>query len=456
MTQDAAQSLDLAFPALPTQRMGLFEFIRRLRENSVSIYPRSSFAEPFGFRTVLFQSFVLLNDPEMIQHVLLTNQKNYPKGRLNRQLLGRVLGTGLLTSEGEFWRRQRRIAAPAFHHRRLVALTEIMVEAIAAKSLEWRERAGDEVDMLHEMMQLTMDIVTRTLFSSDVADDAAELGAAVTRLLDGFGSPSLVDLIGLPEWMPRSRDREAEAAIRYVEDRLYRIIAERRAGGTPREDLLQMLLDSKDEETGEGMSDEQLRDELFTLFAAGHETTANALTWTWYLLALHPEAEARLHAERDAALRDGAPAFGDLENLPYSRMVFEESMRLYPPAFSTSRVALEEDRIGEHVIPKGAIVTLSPWVTHRNPHLWPDPERFDPERFAPGKQRERHKFAYFPFGGGPRVCIGNAFALMEGRLALAMLSEHVRPRLRPGQKVEPLGRITLRPKGGLPMILEPR
>lgn len=456
MSDSTGSTVPLAFPTLPSKPMNLWEFIRRLRENSVSIYPRSSFSEPFSTRTALFQHFVLLNDPELIQHVLLTHQENYPKGRLNRQILGRVLGSGLLTSEGEFWRRQRRIAAPAFHHRRLVALADVMSEACARLAADWQRRAGSQVDMLHEMMQLTMDIVTRALFSADVADDAEELGAAITRLLDGFGSPSMVDLIGLPEWLPRSRDAEAQAAIRYVEDRLYRIIAERRSGAVKRDDLLQMLLDSRDEETGEGMSDKQLRDELFTLFAAGHETTANALTWTWYLLALHPDVENRLQGEVDDVLQGRLPAFDDLDRLPYSRMVFEESMRLYPPAFSTSRVAREEDRIDDYVIPKGAIVTLSPWVTHRNPNLWPDPERFDPERFAPGRQRERHKFAYFPFGGGPRVCIGNAFALMEGRLALAILSSGIRPRLLPGHVVEPMGRITLRPRGGLPMILEPR
>jgi cytochrome P450 len=217
-----------------------------------------------------------------------------------------------------------------------------------------------------------------------------------------------------------------------------------------------MLLAARDETTGDGMSDRQLRDEVVTIFAAGHETTAVAMSWTWYLLSRHPRCEARLHQELDQVLAGRSPRFADLEHLPYTRMVFEEALRLYPPAFSLTRVAAADDRIGPHRIPKGAMVTLSPWVTHRDPRLWPDPERFDPERFLPEAVRQRHKFAYFPFGGGPRVCIGNSFALMEGRLILATLAQRYRLRLEPGHPVEPQGRITLRPRHGMRMTIEER
>ena len=216
------------------------------------------------------------------------------------------------------------------------------------------------------------------------------------------------------------------------------------------------MLAARDEETGTGMSDAQLRDEIVTLFAAGHETTATALAWTWYLLAEHPDAEARLHAEVDGALGGRLPAYADLEALPWTRMVAEETMRLYPPAYSISRVAAADDEIDGHAIAKGSLVNVSPWVTHRNPALWEEPDRFDPERFLPERVKARHRYAYFPFGGGPRICIGMGFALMEARLILATLARRYRLRLVPGQDIEPLGRITLRPANGLRMMIERR
>jgi cytochrome P450 len=304
------------------------------------------------------------------------------------------------------------------------------------------------------MMALTMEIVARALFSRDVAGSVRELGAAIDRLIEGFGRPAVPDLLGLPEWLPRRRDPEARRALAYVDGVIYEIIRSRRAAPDAADDLLGMLLDARDEETGEGMTDRQLRDEVMTLFAAGHETTAVALTWCWSMLARHPDVEARLHAELETALAGRRPGFDDLERLPYARMVVEETMRLYPPAYSLNRVALADDAMGPHRVRKGALVTVSPWVTHRNPRLWPDPLRFDPERFSPEAVRQRHRYAYFPFGGGPRVCIGNAFALMEARLALAVLAQDWRLASPPGAPPpSPQARVTLRPRE--PLLMRP-
>lgn len=440
------------------RELGTLAFLKEVRRNGVSIYGSTAFARPFSQRHIGRQHFVLLNQPDYIEHVLLTNVKNYPKGRLNRRMLGPALGEGLLTAEGDFWRRQRRIAAPAFQHARLAGLAETMAAVAERMGQTWEPGADKGVarDVAHDMMAVTMEIVALALFSHDIGGRIAPLGEAVGTLIESLGRPHIFDMMGLPEWLPRRRDPAVSEAIRYIDEAIAEILAARRAAPDRDDDLLGMLLSARDAETGEGMSDRQLRDEIVTLFAAGHETTATALAWTWYLLALHPREEARLHAELDSVLQGRRPGFADLESLPYTRMVVEEAMRLYPPAYSISRVAEQDDEIDGHRIPKGSFVNISPWVTHRNPTLWPEPERFDPERFRPERAKQRHRFAYFPFGGGPRVCIGNGFALMEARLILATLAQRYRLRLVPGQDIEPLGRITLRPSNGMRMTLERR
>ena len=438
--------------------LGAVAFIQRLRDNAISIYPPESFAADYGVRRLGLQRFVLLNHPDYIKHVLVTNHQNYGKGRLNRQILGPVLGQGLLTSEGAFWRRQRRIAAPAFHHKRLAALAEIMVDCADAQVERWgvAAAAGAPRDVAKDMSAATMEIVARTLFSSDIAASVDQLGSSLNQILRGFGRPSLLDLLGLPEWLPRRRDPEAVGGVLKVDRMIRDILKARRAAGGDREDLLAMLLDARDPETGEGMSDRQLRDEIMTLFAAGHETTANLMTWTWYLLSRNRRVEARLHRELDTELAGRPLEYADLERLPYCRMVLDEALRLYPPAYTMNRVALAADRIGPVEIARGDLVSLSPYVTHRNPKLWDEPERFDPERFAPERAAGRPKFAYFPFGGGPRVCIGNGFALMEARILLASLARRYRLAVQDGHEVVPHGRITLRPRYGLCMTIEAR
>jgi cytochrome P450 len=437
----------------PAPRLGLIEFIRRVREDQLSVIDPELYGADLTYSRILFLHSFLVNKPEYIEHVLLTNHANYRKSQFQRTLLGPLLGEGLLISEGEFWRRQRRIAAPAFHSRRIAAFVATMEASSEALLARWRDAAAP-FDVAAEMMALTLDIIARTMFSAEVVGEVA----AIRRLTDIVVNlrPSLLDLFGFPQWIPRRPPKSYRAAIAAFEALVARILAGRRGAGDTHDDLLAMLLAARDAETGEGMSDRQLRDEILTIFLAGHETTANALAWTWYLLARHPQAEARLHAELDRVLGGRTPAFADLAELKWTRMVIEEAMRLYPPAHTIVRTAVGEDFLGGVRVPPGASLTISTYALHRNPNLWRDPERFDPERFAPEAVAARHRFAYLPFGGGTRICIGNGFAMAEALVIVAMIAQHYQLRLAGGHPVEPIGLITLRPRHGLWVTLEPR
>jgi cytochrome P450 len=445
------------FPVPQRGPLGLRRFLRMIRDNEISVFGQESFVNEMVQGRIAFQWFATLNKPEFIEHVLLTNHRNYDKGRLNRQILGPVLGEGLLTAEGDAWRRQRRATAPAFHRRRIEAAATVMTLSAeaAVERLRPAARAGQPVEIMPEMMALTMDIIGRALFSRDLGPSVFDLGAAVSTIIHSFGKPSPLDLLGLPEWLPRHRAPEAKRAVAQLDAMIDGIIAEGRARQEEGDDLLAMLIDYRDEE-GRGFGDRALRDQIMTLFAAGHETTGVALTWVFYLLSQHPEVEARLHEELDTVLGGRLPEVADLERLDYARKVIDETLRLFPPAFAINRFSLGPDRIGSHDIRPDTLITISPYVTQRSPLWWEDPLRFDPERFAPGTESGRHRFAYFPFGGGPRVCIGNTFALMEARLVLATLAQAYRMRLAPGHPVEAQGLITLRPRHGMKMILEPR
>jgi cytochrome P450 len=434
-------------------RFGLIEFLRRVREDQLSTLAPEVFDRSMIYNRLLFLHNFLLNKPEYIEHVLLTNQENYSKSHILRRLLGPVLGDGLLISEGEFWRRQRRIAAPAFHNKRIAAFVDTFGSCTQGMLARWRTITGP-FDVAAEMMGLTLDIVARTMFSTDVSGEVD----VVRRLMDVVVAvrPSVLDLLGFPEWLPRRQVAAYRRAVAAFEALVSRLLAARRADGVDRGDLLSMLLAARDPETGTRMSDKQLRDEILTIFLAGHETVANALSWTWYLLAQHPQAEARLHDELDRVLGGRMPTYADLPELKWTRMVIEEAMRLYPPAHTIARTALGEDRIGGVRVPAGAFMTISIYVMHRNPNLWPDPGRFDPARFAPEEVAGRHRFAYLPFGGGPRVCIGNSFAIAEAQVIVAAIAQAYRLRLAPGRPVQPIGLVTLRPRNGIWVTLEPR
>lgn len=411
----------------------------------------------FGPRSVHFPAY-LIRHPDHIHHVLFEARESYPKS-FDYKLLARSLGEGLVTSEGALWARQRRLVQPAFRHSQVLAFAEPMIEASLEVRRRWSELAveGQPVDVAAEMMRLTLDSVGRTLFSSDLAGEVDSISPAVgflvrdmvERMSSATGLASL-----LLRQIPTPANRRALAALRTLDFVVSRLIARRRALPESERpaDLLSMLLGARDDETGKCMDDRQIRDEVMTFFIAGHETTGNALAWTWFLLSTHPLVTRRLREELRSVLagRDLGPE--DVGKLTYTKAVVQEAMRLYPPVAAIGREARHDDEIGGFYLPARSTVLISPWVSHRNPQFWPAPEAFDPDRFLPGAL-EHPRLAYLPFGAGPRQCIGAGFALQELVIALATLADRFEPALVPGHRVEPQLGVTLRPRYGLAMII---
>jgi cytochrome P450 len=402
------------------------------------------------------QDVFLAKHPDLIRDVLVTNQHDYAKGA-GLQWAKRFLGEGLLTSEGEFHTRQRRLSQPAFHRQRIGSYARVMTDYAARCRDALPE--GAPFDMHAEMMTLTLAVAAKTMCDADVESEAVVIGEALTDVISLF--PRFVlPFAGLLHRLPLPATRRFQRARARLDAVVYRMIEDRRRSGEDRGDLLSMLLLARDEEAdggdGDRMSDAQLRDEVMTLFLAGHETTANALSWTWYLLAQNPEAEARLHEEVDTVLAGRRPAFEDLPRLRYAEMVLAESMRLYPPAWGLGRRSLRDQTLGGLAVRANALVLMSPYLVQRDPRFYSDPLRFDPQRFTPEAKAARPKFAYFPFGGGARQCIGEPFAWMEGVLILVTLAQRWRFRLEAGARVEPQALITLRPRRGVPMRAESR
>ena len=401
----------------------------------------------------LYVPAYFLFNPEHIEYVLATGAKNFVKAMsLRSPFFLRLVGDGLVTSDGEFWRRQRRLAQPAFHRDRVASYGETMVEHAERALARWHD--GEERDAHEEMMLLTQSIVAQTLFSADVSRDAREIGEALSHIVRPFSSQATLKWIldnRLPTPAHLRFNRDVEKIDRFV----YRIIAERRASGEDTGDLLSMLLRAQDED-GSRMTDRQLRDEVMTLFLAGHETTALALTWAWYLLARNPEAESALHAELEEVLSGRAPTFADLPRLRYTEWVVKESMRLYPPAYAVGREAVRDCEVGGYRIPEGMQVFAFQWAVQRDARWYDEPEAFRPERWREEAAARLPKFAYFPFGGGPRQCIGNSFAMMEAVLVLATIARRFRLRLVPGHAVELLPAMSLRPRDGVRVKLERR
>lgn len=399
------------------------------------------------------QRTFLLSKPEYIEDVLVAHDWNFLKGR-GLQRAKKVLGKGLLTSEGNFHRRQRRLSQPAFHKQRIAAYGGVMAAYAARARDSWKE--GETRDISQDMMRLTLAIVAKTLFDADVQGEAQEIGNALTEVLELFATFSS-PLTEITDKLPTARNRRVKRGKQRLDETIYRIIAEHRAAGEDRGDLLSMLLLAQDtEEASGGMSDEQLRDEVMTLFLAGHETTANALAWTWYLLSQNPGVEAKMHAEIDGVLGTQLPAFEDVPRLTYTERVFTEAMRLYPPVWVMGRRAVSACKIGGYHVPAKSIVLLSQFVTHHDQRYYDEPDKFDPDRWLPEARAGRPRYSYFPFGGGPRLCIGEQFAWMEGILLLAVIAQKWKLRLVPGHPVKPQPLITLRPKHGMKMVLEGR
>jgi len=385
----------------------------------------------------------LINRPDYIRHVLQTNGQNYNKDTfLNKYMLESLTGQGLLTSENPLWREQRRLIQPAFHKQSLPKFAELMRQAVSRTidRLDEVAAARQPVNIAAEMMRLTLDIVTEALFSFDITGQADEIGEAMDTMA----------AIGKP------RHRKVRAAIELLDEIVYAIINERlEHPQRERDDLLNMLLDARYDD-GSPMPVKQVRDEVMSLLVAGHETTANTLSWTWYLLDRNPDVLAELEAEIDTVLVGDVPNVSDFSRLPYTEKVIQEAMRLYPSAWSISRRALGDDEIDGFLIPTHSIVAMSPYTMHRHPGFWDEPERFDPERFAPEKVAARPRFAYFPFGGGARQCIGNNFAIMESMIIIPAIAGRFRLRRASTEPVEEHALVTLRPKGGIAVHVERR
>lgn len=391
---------------------------------------------------LLGRPFFLINHPDDVEAVLVKHARIMLRDEYV-VILERALGKGLLTSDGELWKRQRKLMAQAFVPKRIHSYGAAMVRVTETSLRPWRD--GDVVNLHAEMSRITMDVVADVLFGASVSRDEQRTVSESMEIINEFFANSPEAIVKLPAWVPTPRNRRVTRAVAAIDELIYRIIARRRAG-EQRDDLLGTLLAAQDDE-GTRMSDEQLRDEAITLFLAGHETTALTLAHTLYLLSKHPEVARALHAELESVLGGRAPTADDVRALPYTERVLKESMRLFPPAWTTGRECAEDVEIGGYHIPKGAQILTSQWVVHRDPRWFPNPEGFDPDRWTPERSKQIPRYAYFPFGGGPRVCIGNHFAMMEATLILAMVLQRWRVELLPGQTLELQPSVTLRQKG---------
>lgn len=396
-------------------------------------------------------TYYLIRHPKDLQRVLLDNHRNYSKDLFVWRNLSSLLGNGLLISEGDFWLRQRRIIQPAFHRERIARFAEMMSRESARTFADWERpaRTGEPIEVLQHMMSLTLRIVAQALMSVEVEGESHALGGDLTYVLTSIMDRNTAPYMYLPMTVPTPANRRFKAAVRSIDEMVLGVIRKRRARQDSEADLLSMLMAMKDEDTGEMMSDAQLLDEVKTMILAGHETTANALAWTLYLLGENPRAQDRLRQELAQVLADRDPGLSDIQRLPYTKMVIQESMRIYPPAWLTYRRVEQDDVVGGFRIPKRSVAVISPYMTHRHPDFWPDPERFDPERFTPGWDAGKPRFAYFPFGGGPRQCIGNEFAMLESQIILASCLRRFKIESVPGHPVVPQPSVTLRPKFGI-------
>ena len=455
---ESASGPVLAGPVPRRARLPMFEFFRTLRGNMIATFTQEAYERDIVERTMFGRHRFIVNEPAAIRRVLLDNAANYQKSEITRRILEPGLGKGLITSEGETWRRQRRTISPAFDHRRIVAYTPIMSGAAQELIEDWgRFGTAGTVEVAQAMMVVTLNIISRAMFSSDSDHIVAIMERGVGRYQARM-RPNIMDFVGLPTWLAGlARSRIADRTLGEFDAQIDRLIKMRSSDpGNGPKDLLALLIEARDEQTGRGMSGQEVRDHVITIFMAGHETTAMAMTWTWYLLSQHPAVEAQLYAELEAVLRGRAPNHEDLGKLTYTRMVIEESMRLYPPVHTIAREALADDTLAGRHVPKGSTVLIVPWVLHRHLKLWQNPWRFDPMRFSPERSAERPRFAYLPFGGGRRICIGAAFATAEAMILLAAVAQRYRLRLAPGHPVEPQGLITLRARHGLKMELQAR
>ena len=430
--------------------LGLFAHLARNPLRAMSDAART-YGDVAGFR-IAARHFFLVSHPDLIEQVLVADGRRYAKGR-GLERARRVLGNGLLTSEGEEHLRNRRLVQPHFHHRRIADYATAMTDEAAAATERWQP--GMTFDVTREMNKITMGVIGRTLFGADIRDDAGAVSEAIGTMIDQFDQ-RLLPTAALTDRLPLSSTRRFEAAERTLDATITRLISDRRARPGTHDDLLDTLLAARDEDGNDAMTDQQVRDEATTLFVAGHETTATLLSWAWYLLARNPGVEARLHEELDTVLGGRPPSVDDYEALPFTRQILSETLRLFPTVWMLGRRALEDTTIGDYEVPAKSIVMMSPWVVQRDPRWFVRPMRFDPDRWGADTGTVRPRFAYFPFGGGSRKCLGESFAWMESTLVLATLAQQWRLRLVPGHPIAPQPRITLRPRHGVSVVLDRR
>jgi cytochrome P450 len=440
----------------PDAPLPFFRLLRTAVRNPIEVWPRAAYEQPIVKIRRGRRHIVLVMDPEMIGEMLVDKADAFVKSSSMRRALQPALGEALLTGDGAHWRRQRRAVAPIFRPDRVRGFVDAMIAAAGATRDRWLAQEGLEVDIAHEMMRTTFDVIVAAMLSGVEGIDVARVARDITTYLDSTGWTIALSLISAPLWMPYPGRRKAMRARDYLRGELMRIVEERRRSDHQPNDLVTRLLEARDPESGQAMSDRDIADNLITFIAAGHETTALALSWAFYLLCLYPQAEARI-VEEVETVTGGAPlAEAHLDKLVFTRQVLKEAMRLYPPAPIIARDAARDIELGGEPIAAGSPTYVPVYILHRHALLWDEPDEFEPERFEAAAEKARHRFAYLPFGAGPRICIGMSFATTEGVAILATLIRHVRLSLRPGFVPTIRMRITLRPGAGMPMRLAGR
>jgi cytochrome P450 len=442
------------------QPIGVLRTILALRRNPLEVWSRAHYEQPILIGRSILGERAVVNEPAAVRRIFLDNAANYRKDALQLRVLAPGLGKGLLTVDGEDWRVQRRALAPLFSPRQILGFAAAMARVAAAAAERLTPRGeGRVLDVAAEMAGVTLGVLEQTLFSQGFGRDASEFQRAVNGYFNTIGRLDPLDLIGAPQFLPRFGRLRGRATLEFFARAVEEIIAARRtllnSGAGAPNDILTLLLRAQDPETGKGMSEDDVRANVVTFIAAGHETTANALTWTLYLLSQSPEWRTRVEAEIDAAFDPGDPA-GIGEALPTMKAVIEEALRLYPPAATLSREAIGPDTLAGRRIAAGTVVTVAPFVLHRHRLLWVDPDAFDPGRFLGANREAIDRYAYIPFGAGPRVCIGMGFSMLEMQIVLGSLLRALRFELAPGHVVAPVARVTLRPAHGMKMIVRRR
>ena len=457
MIQDVAPAFRPVYPPRVARPLPVWrQFVGEMRRNPLLNWPQFMFEEPYWFRRVVTLRYHMVNDPAAIGHVLLANAANYAKPGILKRIFGSMVGDGLFLADGENWKDQRRLMAPVFTPGSVAEFAPIFLEVAQRSADRWAQAGAERIDASTEAVRATFDVIGQALFSGEPALTSDEASAQIHAALSGMAEYRLGVLFGMP-WLDRSQTaRRGQAGQKYLLTKLAAFIRARQSAADPPADFMSRIIAAFGDKHSPERAAKLALDNAVTFFIAGHETTANAITWSLYLLSRSPHIQARAAEEAKAALAEGGSATDIAARLPYVRMVLEEAMRLYPPVHRIEREALADDVICGQPVRKGDVVSIWPWVVHRHAALWRDPDGFDPENFSPQAKAGHHRFQYIPFGAGPRVCIGAQFAMMEGVLILATWLARFRVSPDPAHSVFPTADVSLRPQGGLPLAIAPR